>query len=177
MTARLHPRQLSLLLLLAALGACSKTPESAPPAATPPAPTTAPAAPAATTETPAAPAATVAQQKAPEGASVSFANLKDGDSVSSPFKVTFAVSGMSVAPAGTTEPGSGHFHLLIDTDLPPQNLPLPSDEHVLHFGKAQTDTDVTLPPGPHTLQIEFADGAHVPFDPPVVSERINITVK
>jgi hypothetical protein len=36
---------------------------------------------------------------------------------------------------------------------------------------------ITLPAGQHTLQLELADGAHVPFDPPVVSEVITVTVQ
>jgi len=43
---------------------------------------------------------------------------------------------MGVAPAGVNIPATGHHHLLIDQ---PQNLnydtPLPSNKHVLHFGK------------------------------------------
>lgn len=121
--------------------------------------------------------APVARQQAPAAAKVNFVGIKNGDSVTSPFKVGFHVTGMTVAPAGSTAPDSGHFHLIIDSELPPQDAPLPANEHVRHYGKGQTETTLTLPPGQHTLQIEFADGAHVPFNPPVVSNRITITVK
>ncbi|HZR35518.1 MAG TPA: DUF4399 domain-containing protein [Nevskia sp.] len=118
------------------------------------------------------------RQKAPEGTAVSFTGIKDGDTVTSPFKVGFAVTGAKIAPAGTADAGTGHFHLLIDTDtLPPQDAPLPASDKVKHYGKGQTEDTVTLPPGPHTLQIELADGAHVPFDPPVLSDKITVTVK
>jgi len=73
---------------------------------------------------------------------------------------------------------SGHHHLLIDTD-PPADLskPLPVIENkVIHFGKAQTETTLTLPPGPHTLQLLLADQNHIPHDPPVLSKKITITV-
>lgn len=126
---------------------------------------------------PAAPAATLPRQKAPDGTTVSFTGIKDGDTVTSPFKVGFAVTGAKIAPAGTTDPGTGHFHLIIDSDLPPQDAPLPANEHVKHYGKAQTEDTITLPPGSHTLQIELADGLHLPFDPPVVSDKITVTVK
>lgn len=121
--------------------------------------------------------ASVTRQQAPAAAKVSFVGIKDGDTVTSPFKVGFHVTGMVVAPAGSTEPDSGHFHLIIDSELPPQDAPLPANEHVKHYGKGQTEDTLSLPPGQHTLQIEFADVAHVPFNPPVVSDRITITVK
>jgi hypothetical protein len=123
-------------------------------------------------------AAALPRQKAPEGTTVSFTGIKNGDTVTSPFKVGFAVSGAKIAPAGTTDAGTGHFHLLIDTDtLPPQDAPLPASATVKHYGKGQTEDTVTLAPGQHTLQIELADGLHVPFDPAVLSEKITVTVK
>jgi hypothetical protein len=123
-------------------------------------------------------AAAAPRQKAPDGTSVSFTGIKNGDTVTSPFKVGFAVTGAKIAPAGTTDAGTGHFHLLIDTDtLPPQDAPLPASATVKHYGKGQTEDSVTLPAGKHTLQIELADGLHVPFDPPVLSDKISVTVK
>ena len=35
---------------------------------------------------------------------------------------------------------------------------------------------IELPPGKHTLQLLMGDGNHVPFDPPVMSKKITITV-
>jgi len=118
-----------------------------------------------------------ARTKTPEGAKVYFVGIKDGDTVTSPFKVGFGVDGLKLAPAGTPDAGVGHHHLIIDSGLPPQDGPLPASDTVKHFGKAQTDTELTLPAGKHTLQLEFADSNHVPFDPPVVSEKITVTVK
>ena len=94
------------------------------------------------------------------------------------FTVKFGLKGMAIAPAGTDQPNSGHHHLLIDvSDAPDMKLPLPATEHVVHFGKGQTETQVTLPPGKHTLQLVFANYLHIPHDPPVVSQRITVTVK
>jgi len=115
--------------------------------------------------------------KRPADAKEFFVAPKNGDTVSSPVKVVFGVSHMTVAPAGHPQPGSGHHHLIIDAKPPPSNVPLPADEHVLHFGKGQTETTVNLPSGSHTLQLEFADYRHLPFDPPLLSDPITITVK
>jgi len=168
-------RTLGLLLSATlAVAACSqKAPDQAAPAATADAPAPATPPPNPTTPT----LSSIPRQKAPDGTAVTFVGIKDGDTVSSPVKVGFAVTGAKVAPAGTTDPGTGHFHLLIDTDLPPQDAPLPASDKVKHYGKGQTEDSVTLAPGPHTLQIEFADGSHVPFDPPVLSDKISVTVK
>jgi hypothetical protein len=84
---------------------------------------------------------------------------------------------MGIAPAGTDIENTGHFHLLIDLEeLPDFDQPLPANEHLLHFGKGQTQVELDLAPGEHALQLLLADYAHVPHDPPVMSEVITITV-
>lgn len=113
----------------------------------------------------------------PEGASVGFANLEDGDVVPPVLVVKFTISGMGIAPAGTQIENTGHHHLLIDVDqMPALDVPLPMTDHIRHFGKGQTETELSLPEGSHTLQLLLADFAHIPHDPPVMSEVITITV-
>ena len=121
----------------------------------------------------------VAQTPSPEGAKVYFINLKDGAEVDSPFLVQFGLSGMGVAPAGVEKPNTGHHHLLIDATLTPEQLkePIPSDDNHKHFGGGQTEAMVTLPKGQHTLQLVLADWTHIPHVPPVMSEKISITVR
>lgn len=157
----------ALSALVLGLAACG----GQPPAAGTPA---VPAADGAAAET--APAA-LPRTPSPPGASVSITSPADGATVSSPVSVHFAIEGMTLAPAGTNEPDSGHHHLLIDTGLPPLDQPIPADEHHLHFGKAQTEAVVELAPGTHTLQLLLGDARHVPHDPPVASEPITITVE
>ena len=112
-----------------------------------------------------------------EGATVAFANLSDGDVVPPSFVARFTISGMGIAPAGTRIENTGHFHLLIDlAELPDFDQPLPANEQLIHFGKGQTQTVLDLAPGEHSLQLLLADFAHVPHDPPVMSEVITITV-
>jgi len=112
-----------------------------------------------------------------EGASVSFKALQDGDLVPATFTVKFLVSGMGIAPAGSMIDNTGHHHLLIDaTEMPDMNLPLPATDHIRHFGKGQTEAELTLSEGEHTLQLLFADYMHTPHEPPVMSDKITITV-
>ncbi|HEY2137505.1 MAG TPA: DUF4399 domain-containing protein [Xanthobacteraceae bacterium] len=120
-----------------------------------------------------------AQTPSPAGAAVYIINLKDGDTVSSPFKVQFGLTGMGVAPAGVEKPNTGHHHLIIDTTLSADELkaPIASDAKHMHFGGGQTEAVVTLPPGRHTLQLVLGDWSHVPLVPPVMSTPITITVK
>jgi hypothetical protein len=101
----------------------------------------------------------------------------DGEVVKSPFKVWFGLRNMGVAPAGIDKPNTGHHHLLIDTDLPPMDEEIPNNRNYLHFGNGQTETMLELPPGRHTLQLLLGDKEHIPFNPPVVSKRITITVR
>jgi hypothetical protein len=102
----------------------------------------------------------------------------DGAKVRSPFVVRFGLKGMGVAPAGIEFAGTGHHHLLVDAaELPPKGKPIPADDQHRHFGKGQTETELSLPPGKHSLQLLFADHLHVPQDPPLVSPKITVTVK
>ena len=56
-------------------------------------------------------------------------------------------------------------------------MALPANDNILHFGKGQTETTVTLKPGKHTLQLVLGDYKHQPHNPAVTSEKITITVK
>jgi Domain of unknown function (DUF4399) len=71
------------------------------------------------------PAVATAQTAAPPNAAAYIINLKDGDTVTSPFKVQFGLTGMGIAPAGVERPNTGHHHLLVDTTLSPDELKQP----------------------------------------------------
>jgi hypothetical protein len=122
----------------------------------------------------------LAQERTPSppGAEVYIISPKNGATVSNPVRVQFGLKGMGIAPAGIKVDNTGHHHLLIDTD-PPADLsaPLPATDRIVHFGKGQTETTLTLPPGKHTLQLLLADMNHVPHQPPVISRKITITVQ
>ena len=105
-----------------------------------------------------------------------FIDLKDGATVPAKLKLYFGLRNMGVAPAGSDRENSGHHHLLVDTELPALNQPIPNDFNHLHFGTGQTEAKITLPLGRHKLQLLFADAAHVPHDPPVYSDTINVIV-
>jgi hypothetical protein len=114
---------------------------------------------------------------APEGAAVYIVSPKDGDTVSSPITVIFGLRGMGVAPAGVDMPNTGHHHLIIDTQPPNPNAPIPNDHHHLHFGGGQTETAIELRPGNHVLQLVLGDLNHVPHTKPIMSPRIVVRVK
>jgi hypothetical protein len=100
------------------------------------------------------------------------------ETVRSPFTVRFGLKGMGIAPAGVKHDGTGHHHLLVDTDPPPDlSLPLPATDKVLHFGKGQTETTLALPPGRHTLQLVLADHNHIPHAPPLISAKVTVMVR
>jgi Domain of unknown function (DUF4399) len=106
-----------------------------------------------------------------------FISPQNGETVSSPVTVRFGLSGMGVAPAGVDKENTGHHHLLIDTDLPKLDEPIPMDDNHRHFGAGQTEARIALPPGQHTLQLLLGNWSHVPHSPPVVSEKITINVE
>jgi hypothetical protein len=115
---------------------------------------------------------------APAGAEVYIIAPKDGATIKGPVTVVFGLKGMGIAPAGIKFDNSGHHHLLIDSDAPADlSQPLAANEKSVHFGKGQTETTVTLPPGKHTLQLVLGDSLHVPHEPAVISKKITIIVQ
>jgi len=102
----------------------------------------------------------------------------NGATVPTTFTVKFGASGVDIVPAGTNQEHSGHHHLLIDTDvLPDMHSPLPATPTTIHFGKGQTETQLTLTPGKHTLQLVLGNYAHIAGDAPIMSKKITVTVK
>lgn len=115
---------------------------------------------------------------APEDAFAYIVWPTDGEVIpGGDFVVLFGLHGMGTAPAGVEKEYTGHHHLLIDTDLPPLDKPIPADDNHIHFGRGQTEYQLKLPPGEHTLQLLLGDANHLPHTPPVISERITIRVQ
>jgi len=114
----------------------------------------------------------------PPGAEVYFIGLADHAKVNSPLVLRFGLKGMGIAPAGVVMDNTGHHHLFVDTPLPADmSQPIPAVEgKVIHYGKGQTETELTLAPGEHTMQLLLGDAKHVPHEPPVASKKLTITV-
>lgn len=107
---------------------------------------------------------------------VFFVAPQDGAVVSSPFTVKFGLEGLALKPAGDPAPDSGHHHLLIDSGPVPKGEVIEKSDTMLHFGKAQTETQLSLPPGKHTLTLQFGDGGHISYGP-ALSSTITVEVK
>lgn len=120
----------------------------------------------------------VPRTPSPAGAEVYIISPKDGATVPGTFKVQFGLKGMGVAPAGVDVPDTAHHHLLVDLKAQPDlNAPLPNNDNIRHFGKGQTETEITLAPGKHTLQLIMGDKSHIPLNPSVESKQITVNVK
>ncbi len=116
--------------------------------------------------------------ESPSNAEAYFIFPNDGQTVQERVKVIFGLRNMGVAPAGTDQKNTGHHHLLIDTDvLPDLTQPLMSTDKIKHFGGGQTETEIRLPPGKHTLQLLLGNYAHIPHNKPIISKKITVTVE
>jgi hypothetical protein len=127
----------------------------------------------------AAPMEEAAEQAAASSAMVAILTPTDGSEVvGTEAHVTFQVAGVVIAPAGTADPGTGHHHLFLDTDLTPLDQPIPMDTPgITHLGQAQTEHHFTdLAPGEHRIIAVVADGAHIPLNPPVI-DTVTFTVR
>jgi hypothetical protein len=125
------------------------------------------------------PGSAQAQGKAPaKDALLYFVWPQNGSVIKGAFWARFGLRNMGVTHAGDDFPNSGHHHLLIDVKDPlDPNEPIPADKNHMHFVAGQTEILLDLPPGRHTLQLVLGDGKHYPFNPPLVSEKIAVTVK
>jgi len=104
-----------------------------------------------------------------------FTNLKDGDTVDSPFVLRFGLSMRGLVPAGKTAGRAGHHHLLINQPLPLDfKKPLPFTDQYIHFGKGQMETVVNLKPGTYQFTLLLADQGHIPYF--VYSKPVKVTV-
>jgi hypothetical protein len=157
----------ALLVVCGLLVACGQTEPAAP---------AAPAAPPAAAPPPAP--AGLARKPAPAGATAYIIEPADGARVTSPVRVVFGLKGIGVAPAGVDRNDAGHHHLLVDAPLPSDlGLPIANDEQHRHFGGGQTEVELTLTPGRHTLQMLLGDHLHIPHDPPIASSVVTIEVQ
>lgn len=109
---------------------------------------------------------------------VYFISPKNGESVEAKFKIKFGLAGMKLRPAGedVKDRATGHHHLIIDGDFIEAGQVIPTDDTHKHFGKAQTETEITLPKGKHKLTLQLADGAHLSYGK-LMSSTIEVIVK
>ncbi len=115
-------------------------------------------------------------------ARVMFVNLQDGATVAGPLvdgkvnvHVVMGVEGATIRPAGTVEPNTGHHHIIVDGEPVPAGTAVPADETHIHFGGGQTEADVALTPGSHTLLLQLADHAHRSYGP-ALTARVTVVV-
>lgn len=112
----------------------------------------------------------------PTNALVYFISPNNEESLNGKVNVKFGLKNFGVAPAGIQIQNTGHHHLIIDAELPPFNMPIPADKNHVHFGKGQTEVELELSKGEHTLQLLMGDFRHIPHDPPIYSKRIKIFI-
>ena len=116
------------------------------------------------------------------GASVDFGSPTDGATVEGPAEngkvkipVKMLATKVKIQPAGQQVDGTGHHHIIIDGQPVAKGTAVPADDTHIHYGKGQTETEVELTPGEHTLTLQLADGYHLSYGPEL-SKTIKITV-
>ncbi|MDX8395766.1 MAG: DUF4399 domain-containing protein [Mariprofundaceae bacterium] len=105
-----------------------------------------------------------------------FISPKDGETLSGKITIKMGVNGMKVHKAGDVIDGTGHHHLIIDGHFVPEMQAVAKDATHIHFGKGQTETEIELSKGKHTLTLQFADGMHQSYGK-VFSRTIQVMVE
>ena len=111
--------------------------------------------------------------------SVQIVSPADGETVpAGTVLIVLEVSGLTIAPAGTMDPGTGHHHLMVDTSLPTLGTAIPAVPGIhYHMGAGQTELEITgLDAGEHMVIAVVGDGLHVPLNPFVV-DTVRFTVE
>jgi hypothetical protein len=104
-----------------------------------------------------------------------FTNLKDGDTIETPYVLKFGLSRTGLAAIKKEVPKTGHHHLLVDRDLPLDfKEPLPFNDQYRHFGTGQMEAVLDFKPGTYKLRLLLADHKHIPYF--IYSKPMTITV-
>lgn len=97
------------------------------------------------------------------GKGVFFENLTDSQVLKSPFTLKMRVVGMEVEKAGVINELKGHHHVIIDGSAVEEGQTVINDENHLHFGQGQTEAELKLSPGFHSITLQFANGVHASY--------------
>ena len=128
---------------------------------------------------------TPAEEEAEEPAEVSsaprvfFANVSDGDEVTSPVSLEFGIENFEIVAAQdpvVIEEGKGHHHLAVNGHCLDPGIVIEKAEPWIHFGDGSNTIDVQLPPGPAHLSLQVGDGEHRTLDEEGLCLMINLTV-
>lgn len=117
----------------------------------------------------------------PEDAAAMFVTPEDGATVSSPVQFEAEVEGIELAAAGDAVVGEGHLHLLVDGEpfetgdvIPGPAEEVEDEQGIYHWGDGQSDGEIDLEAGEHSIVIQIADGPHRAFGE---TDEITITVE
>ena len=105
---------------------------------------------------------------------IAISEPANGATISGLVKVCMVTHNVTVEPAKKgVHDGKGHHHILIDTDLPSDlSKPIGKDTQHIHMGDGSTCKTLTLEPGVHVIRALFAQGNHVPYNPPITTTVI-----
>ena len=106
--------------------------------------------------------------------SVAFLEPAKGATVKSPVPLKLAAFNFTVEPAGEVHEGAGHLHVMVDVPCLAPGEVIPKDDQHVHLGTGQTETELALAPGEHTLCLQAADGLHTALD---ITREVTITVE
>ena len=103
----------------------------------------------------------------------------EGATVSNPVNLVFGLRNYGVAPAGIKLDNTGHFHVIIDADVPAVGAIIPPNDNTFrHFGTGAIEAKlpITLSPGKHTIRVVLGDFEHKVISSDLVSKRVTLTV-
>jgi hypothetical protein len=97
-------------------------------------------------------------------ATVRFETPADGERIAGGVDLAMSAEGIVIEPAGTVQPGSGHFHVIADQGCVDAGTAIARDADHVHVGTGASTATIYLAPGTHSLCLQAGDGAHTALD-------------
>lgn len=104
---------------------------------------------------------------------VTIVSPADRANVASPVTVSVVTANLDLSPAGETQDGEGHLHVLVDQDCVEAGLVIASETASVHLDDGSGSIVLDMEPGRHTICVQVGDGFHIAV---AVVGRISVNV-
>ncbi len=99
----------------------------------------------------------------------------DGAELTGPVTIRLGTRNLTIRPAGTDEPNSGHHHLFINSDIVPEGEVILTGPGIVHLGAGQSEY-VIDETGTYTVIAVLGDHRHARI-PGATTDTVQFTVQ
>lgn len=93
-------------------------------------------------------------------ATATLTSPSEGDRIAGGVALAMSAAGVTIAPAGEAQAGTGHFHVIADEGCVEPGAAIGKDADHVHVGSGASTGVIYLEPGTHSLCLQVGDGVH-----------------